>query len=101
VILHRDDGLVSHQVFFYDQWGSGLYAHGHRRGADAAPIVAAWPSASTSASRVTWRSSLTFAANYGPRPPGDRSDRRAPDRRGPIGPYWPGKADQVTSTVLM
>jgi sphinganine-1-phosphate aldolase len=43
VILHRDDDWLWHQTFFYDQWGSGLYATPAIIGArPAAPIVAAW-----------------------------------------------------------
>jgi glutamate/tyrosine decarboxylase-like PLP-dependent enzyme len=43
VILHRDDDWFSHQVFFYDKWGSGLYGTPAIAGArTAAPIVAAW-----------------------------------------------------------
>jgi glutamate/tyrosine decarboxylase-like PLP-dependent enzyme len=43
VILHRDDDWLWHQTFFYDQWGSGLYATPAIAGARAAaPIVAAW-----------------------------------------------------------
>jgi glutamate/tyrosine decarboxylase-like PLP-dependent enzyme len=43
VILHRDDDWFSHQAFFYDKWGSGLYATPAIAGArTAAPIVAAW-----------------------------------------------------------
>jgi sphinganine-1-phosphate aldolase len=43
VILHRDDDWLWHQTFFYDQWGSGLYATPAIAGARAAaPTVAAW-----------------------------------------------------------
>jgi sphinganine-1-phosphate aldolase len=43
VILHRDDDWIWHQTFFYDQWGSGLYATPAIAGARAAaPTVAAW-----------------------------------------------------------
>ena len=43
VILHRDDDWLWNQTFFYDQWGSGLYATPAIAGARAAaPIVAAW-----------------------------------------------------------
>jgi glutamate/tyrosine decarboxylase-like PLP-dependent enzyme len=43
VILHRDDDWLWHQTFFYDRWGSGLYATPAIAGARAAaPIVAAW-----------------------------------------------------------
>ncbi|MFZ1061918.1 MAG: aminotransferase class V-fold PLP-dependent enzyme [Acidimicrobiales bacterium] len=43
VILHRDDDWLWHQTFFYDKWGSGLYATPAIAGARAAaPIVAAW-----------------------------------------------------------
>lgn len=43
VILHRDDDWVWHQTFFYEQWGSGLYATPAMAGARAgAPVVAAW-----------------------------------------------------------
>jgi glutamate/tyrosine decarboxylase-like PLP-dependent enzyme len=43
IILHRDDDWVWHQTFFYEQWGSGLYATPAIAGARAAaPTVAAW-----------------------------------------------------------
>jgi glutamate/tyrosine decarboxylase-like PLP-dependent enzyme len=43
VVLHRDDDWLWYQTFFYDQWGSGLYATPAIAGARAAaPIVAAW-----------------------------------------------------------
>lgn len=43
VILHRDDDWFAHQVFFYDQWGSGLYATPGVAGArPAAPLATAW-----------------------------------------------------------
>jgi glutamate/tyrosine decarboxylase-like PLP-dependent enzyme len=43
VILHRDADWSSYQAFFYDKWGSGLYATPAIAGArPAAPIVAAW-----------------------------------------------------------
>ena len=43
VILHRDDDWVWHQTFFYERWGSGLYATPAIAGARAAaPAVAAW-----------------------------------------------------------
>jgi len=43
VIVHRDDDWLWHQTFFYDQWGSGLYATPAIAGARAAaPTVAAW-----------------------------------------------------------
>ncbi|MGD1013310.1 MAG: aminotransferase class V-fold PLP-dependent enzyme [Acidimicrobiales bacterium] len=43
LILHRDDDWLWYQTFFYDQWGSGLYATPAIAGARAAaPIVAAW-----------------------------------------------------------
>jgi len=43
VILHRDDDWVWHQTFFYEGWGSGLYATPAIAGARAAaPAVAAW-----------------------------------------------------------
>ena len=43
VILHRDDDWVWHQTFFYERWGSGLYATPAIAGARAAaPFVAAW-----------------------------------------------------------
>ena len=43
VILHRDDDWIWHQTFFYEQWGSGLYATPAIAGARAAaPTVAAW-----------------------------------------------------------
>ena len=43
VILHRDDDWIWLQTFFYDQWGSGLYATPAIAGARAAaPTVAAW-----------------------------------------------------------
>ena len=42
VVLHRDDDWLWYQTFFYDQWGSGLYATPAIAGARAAaPIVAA------------------------------------------------------------
>lgn len=43
VILHRDGDWIWHQTFFYEQWGSGLYATPAIAGArSGAPIVAAW-----------------------------------------------------------
>lgn len=43
VILHRDDDWIWLQTFFYENWGSGLYATPAIAGARAAaPIVAAW-----------------------------------------------------------
>lgn len=43
VILHRDDDWVWHQTFFYEKWGSGLYATPAIAGARAAaPVAAAW-----------------------------------------------------------
>jgi len=43
VVLHRDDDWLWYKTFFYDQWGSGLYATPAIAGARAAaPIVAAW-----------------------------------------------------------
>jgi len=43
VILHADDDWGWLQTFFYDQWGSGLYATPAIAGArPAAPAVAAW-----------------------------------------------------------
>ena len=43
VVLHRDDDWIWLQTFFYEQWGSGLYATPAIAGARAAaPIVAAW-----------------------------------------------------------
>lgn len=43
VLLHRDDDWAWLQAFFYDQWGSGLYATPAIAGARAAaPTVAAW-----------------------------------------------------------
>lgn len=43
VILHRDDDWLWLQTFFYDGWGSGLYATPAIAGARAAaPTVAAW-----------------------------------------------------------
>ncbi len=43
VILHRDDDWVWLQTFFYERWGSGLYATPAIAGARAAaPFVAAW-----------------------------------------------------------
>ena len=43
VVLHRDDDWLWHQTFFYDQWGSGLYATPAMAGArSGAPVAAAW-----------------------------------------------------------
>ena len=43
VILHRDDDWLLRQTFFYEHWGSGLYATPAMAGARAAaPFVAAW-----------------------------------------------------------
>jgi glutamate/tyrosine decarboxylase-like PLP-dependent enzyme len=43
VILHRDDDWFGHQVFLYDDWGSGLYGSPGIAGArPAAPIATAW-----------------------------------------------------------
>jgi glutamate/tyrosine decarboxylase-like PLP-dependent enzyme len=43
VVLHRDDDWFFHQVFFYDDWPSGVYASPAVAGArPAAPIAAAW-----------------------------------------------------------
>lgn len=43
VVLHRDDDWFGHQVFLYDQWGSGLYGSPGVAGArPAAPIATAW-----------------------------------------------------------
>jgi sphinganine-1-phosphate aldolase len=43
VILHRDDDWFGHQVFLYDNWGSGLYGSPGIAGArPAAPIATAW-----------------------------------------------------------
>lgn len=43
VILHRDPDWFGHQVFLYDQWGSGLYGSPGIAGArPAAPIATAW-----------------------------------------------------------
>ena len=43
VVLHRDDDWLWHQTFFYDKWGSGIYATPAIAGArSAAPTVAAW-----------------------------------------------------------
>ena len=43
VILHRDADWFGHQVFLYDNWGSGLYGSPGIAGArPAAPIATAW-----------------------------------------------------------
>jgi sphinganine-1-phosphate aldolase len=43
VVLHRDDDSLWLQTFFYEQWGSGLYATAGISGArPAAPVIAAW-----------------------------------------------------------
>jgi sphinganine-1-phosphate aldolase len=43
VILHRDADWFGHQVFLYDDWGSGLYGSPGIAGArPAAPIATAW-----------------------------------------------------------
>jgi sphinganine-1-phosphate aldolase len=43
VILHRDPDWFGHQVFLYDNWGSGLYGSPGIAGArPAAPIATAW-----------------------------------------------------------
>ena len=43
IILHRDDDWFFHQVFMYEQWGSGLYGSPGIAGArPAAPIATAW-----------------------------------------------------------
>jgi sphinganine-1-phosphate aldolase len=43
ILLHRDENWAWLQTFFYDQWGSGLYATPAIAGARAAaPSVAAW-----------------------------------------------------------
>lgn len=43
VILHRDDDWIWHQTFFYEGWGSGLYATPAIGGArSAAATVSAW-----------------------------------------------------------
>ncbi len=43
VVLHRDADWFGHQVFLYDNWGSGLYGSPGIAGArPAAPIATAW-----------------------------------------------------------
>src|SRR4029077_12137211 len=43
VILHRDADWFGHQVFLYDNWGSGLYGSPGIAGArPAGPIATAW-----------------------------------------------------------
>ncbi len=43
VVLHRDPDWFGHQVFMYDEWGSGIYGSPAVAGAKpAAPIATAW-----------------------------------------------------------
>ena len=43
VVVYRDDDWFTHQVFLYDEWGSGIYGSGAIAGArPASPVACSW-----------------------------------------------------------